>query len=187
MHPTETRPYVVKVVEDLRQRLVDRADLRVVDVDLDLGAAPGAYIAFDHESYTTTEVVERSRLLLSGGQEIRRHVRVPLLGRGHRVRRLVLHLGLDSYDLLPPTANLLTDQREPLRPEEWPKSFDGRGIVNDHPQYGRPFFCRRGVREYHEHPQHEDDPWVRYRNGLPLHAIVIELLRDLRARWHGAA
>lgn len=186
MHPVETRAYVHGVVRDLRQRLSDRPDLRVVDIDLDIGG-PGVYVAFDHEDYITAGVVERSPLLLSGGQRIRRNVRVPLLGEGHRVRRLVLHLGLDGYDLLAPTANLLTDQREPLHSGEWPKSFDGRGIVQDHPRYGRPFFCRRGIREYHEHPQHEDDPWVRYRNGLPLHAIVVELLSDLRTRWHGAA
>lgn len=58
--------------------------------------------------------------------------------------------------------------------------------MNDHPMYHRPFFCRRGLREYHSHEQHEEDPWAAWRDALSLRTIVLELLGDLRVRWHGA-
>jgi hypothetical protein len=112
--------------------------------------------------------------------------RIPILGRS-RTRRLILRLGLDSFDLLAPTATLLAEAGDPLPAAQWPTSFAGGGIVTDHPVYHRPFFCRRGLREYHTHPQHEDDPWAAWRDALPLHAIALELLGDLRVRWHGAA
>ena len=32
------------------------------------------------------------------------------------------------------------------------------------------------MREFHTHPQHQDQSWDLYREQLPLHAIVLELL-----------
>lgn len=92
---------------------------------------------------------------------------------------------LNGYDSLPPTAELLLPDRSPLPPSDWPKSIGGQGIVHDSKDYGRPFFCRRGLREYHSHSQHEDDPWDAYREHLALHQIVMELLRDMRDTWIG--
>lgn len=95
----------------------------------------------------------------------------------------VLALNLTQYDAQPPTAELLDAARRPLPPEAWPREFGPQGIVPEHPLFRRPFFCRRGLREYHTHFQHEDDPWDRHREGLPLHAVVVELLHDLGVRW----
>jgi hypothetical protein len=40
----------------------------------------------------------------------------------------------------------------------------------------RPFLCIKGVREYHEHPFHSNDPWLPYRNsgvGTLVHVLEI--------------
>lgn len=186
MHPGVVRSFVDASVVEMRDRLEGRLDLGVVDVVLDIDA-PEVFVAFDHHEHETEVVATASPLLLPGGKQLTRNHRVPILGRPSRQRRLTLHMGLEGFDLVPPTANLRGDTGEPLPADQWPTSFSGAGIVNDHPTFHRPFFCRRGLREYHSHPQHEDDPWARWRDVLPLYAIVIELLGDLRVRWHGAA
>lgn len=185
MHPGLVRAHVADSVAELRARLDEHDVLGVVDLGLDLDALV-LDIEFDHDEHETELVAARSPLLLPGGGALTRQQRIPILGRS-RTRRLVLRMGLDDFDLLPPTAALLDESRHPLPADQWPTSFSGGGIVNDHSIYHRPFFCRRGLREYHSHEQHEDDPWARWRDALPLHAIVIELLADLRTRWHSAA
>lgn len=185
MHPSLVRAFVEANVEDLRTRLGGRPDLKTGELTLDLDSLT-LNVPFDHTEHDTEVVDATSPFVLPGGRRIARQQRVPILGRS-RVRHLTLHMALDGFDLVPPTADLLGEDGEPLAAGEWPTSFAGGGIVQDHPIYGRPFFCRRGLREFHEHEQHEDDPWVRWRDALPLHAIVVELLGDLRVRWHGAA
>lgn len=185
MHPTLVRAHVEDSVADLRDRLDSCAGIGVVELHLDLEALV-LDIVVDREEHETELVAAQSPLLLPDGRALTRQQRIPILGRT-RTRRLVVQVGLDDFDLLPPTASLLDESGGPLPAEQWPTSFSGGGIVNDHPIYRRPFFCRRGLREYHSHEQHEDNPWARWRDALPLHAIVIELLADLRTRWHSAA
>ncbi|MEO7572381.1 MAG: hypothetical protein ABIX10_08080 [Acidimicrobiales bacterium] len=185
MHPSLVRSHVVQSVADLRARLEDDGDHGVTEVRLDAESLK-LDITFDHDEHETELVAARSTLLLPDGSPLTRPQRIPIIGRS-RIRRLVLHLELDSYDLLPPIATLRRESGDPLPAEEWPTSFAGGGIVNDHPIYHRPFFCRRGLREYHSHEQHEDDSWAAWRDALPLHVVVVELLTDLRVRWHGAA
>lgn len=186
MHPSLVRSFVETSIAELRDRLNHRPDLHVDAVTLD-PALPEMFISVDHDEYETEIVTAASPLLLPGGQQLTRQQRVPILGRAPRKRQLTIHMELDGFDLVPPTAELLGSTGEPLPADEWPTSFAGGGIVRDHPIHGRPFFCRRGFREYHSHPQHEDDPWAKWRDALPLHAIVLELLNDLHVRWHGAA
>lgn len=50
-------------------------------------------------------------------------------------------------------------------------------LLNDHPITHKPFLCLRGVREYHEHPQHSGDEWLLYRNHMNLFSIVMSLWR----------
>ena len=185
MHPTLVRAHVEDSVAELRARLDGHDVHRVTDLDLDADALV-LTVGFEHDEHETELVIAQSPILLPGGRPVTRQQRIPILGRS-TIRRLVLQVGLDDFDLLPPTATLLNASRSPLPADEWPTSFSGGGIVNDHPIYHRPFFCRRGLREYHSHEQHEDDPWARWRDALPLHAIVLELLTDLRTRWHSAA
>lgn len=185
MHPSLLEAFVEASVEELRTRLDAHPELVVSAVDLDMNALK-LNVVFDHVEHATELVQAQSTLLLPSGAAVTKHQRIPILGRSSS-RRLILHMGLDGYDLEAPTAELLDERGEPLPANQWPTSFAGAGIVNDHPIYKRPFFCRRGFREYHEHQQHEDDPWAQWRDVLPLHAVVIELLTDLRVRWYGAA
>jgi hypothetical protein len=50
-------------------------------------------------------------------------------------------------------------------------------LLDDHPTTHKPFLCLRGVREYHEHPQHSGDEWLLYRADMSLFAIVMSLWR----------
>lgn len=185
MHPALARQHAAEAVTALEARLDERDDLGVVNVTFD----PATLIldlAFDHAEHETEVVHTASALLSPAGTPVVVAQRIPILGRA-RTRPLILRLGLDDYDFLAPTAELLDGGGDPLPFAQWPTSIRGGGIVDNHPKYKRPFFCRRGLREFHEHPQHEDDPWAAWRDGLPLHAIVVELLDDLVKRWHAAA
>ncbi len=185
MHPVLVRAFVEDCVADVDERLRRRPDLGVIDTTLQPDPLE-LRMAFDHDEHETELVNAASGLVLPGGQQLVRAQRIPIIGRS-RHRRLVLAMEIECYDLVAPTAQLLDADGVPLPAEQWPTAFSGGGIVERHPVYQRPFFCRRGLREYHEHPQHEDDPWARWRDALPLHVTVIELLDDLRRRWHGAA
>jgi len=50
-------------------------------------------------------------------------------------------------------------------------------LLDDHPVTHKPFLCLRGVREYHEHPQHSGDSWLLYRAEMSLFAIIMSLWR----------
>jgi hypothetical protein len=185
MHPALVRAHLEDSVAALNARLGAHAELGVTELSVDLDAFV-LDVGLDHDEHETELITAQSPLLLPGGRALTRQQRIPILGRS-RTRRLILRVGVDDFDLLPPTATLLDEARDPLPADQWPTSFSGGGIVSNHPIYHRPFFCRRGLREYHSHEQHEDDPWARWRDALPLQAIIIELLADLSTRWHSAA
>jgi Predicted metal binding domain len=50
-------------------------------------------------------------------------------------------------------------------------------LLDDHPTFHRPFLCLRGIREYHEHPQHSGDEWLLYRTEMSLFSAVMSLWR----------
>ncbi len=50
-------------------------------------------------------------------------------------------------------------------------------LLDEHPTTHKPFLCLRGIREYHEHPQHSGDEWLLYRNEMSLFSIVMSLWR----------
>lgn len=50
-------------------------------------------------------------------------------------------------------------------------------LLDDHPATHNPFLCLRGIREYHEHPQHSGDDWLLYRTQMSLFSIVMSLWR----------
>lgn len=185
MHPTLVLKHVAGAVAAVEARLAERTDLGIAGVAFHLETLV-LDVTFDHDEHETEVVQRLSSLLLPVGTPVMFTQRIPILGRG-RTRRLVLRFGLDDFDFLPPTAELLDVNRNPLPFAQWPTSMAGGGIIDNHPKYKRPFFCRRGLREFHEHPQHEDDPWAAWRDGLALDAIVVELLDDLVKRWHAAA
>jgi len=45
-------------------------------------------------------------------------------------------------------------------------------ILGDHPSTKKPFLCMRGIREYHEHPQHTGDDWMQYRKHVGLFSTL---------------
>jgi len=50
-------------------------------------------------------------------------------------------------------------------------------LLDDHPTTHKPFLCVRGIREYHEHPQHSGDEWLLYRESMNMFSIVMSLWR----------
>jgi hypothetical protein len=50
-------------------------------------------------------------------------------------------------------------------------------LLDDHPTEHRPFLCIRGIREYHEHPQHSGDDWLLYRREMSLFSIILSVWR----------
>jgi len=50
-------------------------------------------------------------------------------------------------------------------------------LLDDHPTTHKPFLCIRGIREYHEHPQHSGDDWLLYRKEMSLFSIVMSIWR----------
>lgn len=50
-------------------------------------------------------------------------------------------------------------------------------LLDDHPITHKPFLCLRGIREYHEHPQHTGDDWLLYRDKMSLFSIVMSVWR----------
>ncbi|TFV57743.1 hypothetical protein E4P41_13875 [Geodermatophilus sp. DF01-2] len=182
MHPADVAQHVADSVDVLRDRLRETPGLATADPVLE--GATDLYVAFDKLDRELVSQAVGTSLVLPGGQPISMIYQVPLLG-APRLRSLLLHMQLDDFDGRPPTAELLLPDRTPLPPDQWPKSIGGQGIVPNHRDFGRPFFCRRGLREYHTHPEHEDDPWEAHREHLRLDALVLELLDGLRNKWIG--
>ncbi len=92
---------------------------------------------------------------------------------------------LTDYDLRAPSVEF----RDPWTDAElqFPAMFHAlefeaqRGahevLLGDHPTTHKPFLCLRGIREYHEHPQHSGDDWLLYREKMSLFSIVMSLWR----------
>lgn len=178
MHPRDVAEHVQASVAAVSERLACRPELGVAAVDLEDDT--DLFVRFTSTVWSlgmaqARHVDDRGRVMVTNT------VGVDLSAR-QRVER-VLHFGLDDYDSQPPTANLLDAGRRPLPFPSWPKEQGVAGVVPEHPEFRRPFFCRPGLREYHRHFQHEDDPWDRHREGLALHETVIGLLDDFRMRW----
>jgi hypothetical protein len=72
------------------------------------------------------------------------------------------HFDLSNYDLDPPSLEFRdpwTDQvlqyNAMLRALQFDEHRKGQHVLlDDHPFTHKPFLCLRGIREYHEHPQH---------------------------------
>lgn len=184
MHPSDVQQYVAESVGALRCRLTNRPELNVEEVLL---ASPvDLHVRFVSSNVGVSQPGPL-RDPATGKPYLQSSV-LPDLSR-RQALSLVLHFNLDDYDSQPPTADLLDAYLldaylRPLPPGQWPRDlFGGRGVDPHHPTYGRPFFCRAGLREYHDHFHHEDDPWDLHREGSTLHNTVIGLLGDFRDRW----
>jgi Predicted metal binding domain len=103
-----------------------------------------------------------------------------LAGRGFKAR-----FNLSDYDIVAPSLEFLdpwTNQLIPyetmFRALEFEKQRGAHIVVlPDHPITHKPFLCLRGVREYHDHPQHSGDDWFLYRDTVSLFSMVMSLWR----------
>jgi hypothetical protein len=104
-------------------------------------------------------------------------------------RAVGLRMSLEDYDIRPPSISLHDAVSwEPLAFAAIPEALhDDVGqaykVVHDkHPLTDRPFVCMRGVREYHEHPQHTGDDWMLYRRALRPSALLAAISRAFVSR-----
>jgi hypothetical protein len=180
MHPADVAQFVAESVGRLRDVLAANPEIVVRDVEL--RDASDLFIPYTAEIRDSAPT-ERLRIAQAPGLETALLRNVPIIGSARPVNR-ILYLSCSNFDGDPPFVDLLDEDEQKLRPDHWPKDPDGQGIVHGHPLFGPgPFFCRPGTRQFHTHPQHEDEPWDRFREVTPLDQIVVELLRDLTSRW----
>lgn len=92
---------------------------------------------------------------------------------------------LTDYDLRAPSlefwdhwANTPLPYETMFRAVEYEKQRRAHNVLlGDHPVTHKPFLCLRGIREYHEHPQHSGDEWLLYRNEMGLFSAIMALWR----------
>lgn len=179
MHPDDCAELVSSSVEELRSRL-PALDLPVDEVLLEERFRLHVTMRVKRRPAAPAVAPDGMPVAIAGGRWV---TQVPLLGQPPLEQRMIVLFDCFGWDGQPPTAELLDAARQPLAANLWPRDLAGAGIVDGHPNYPRPFFCRPLLREYHTHPEHADDPWDRHREGTTLHGIVLSLVGELRERW----
>jgi Predicted metal binding domain len=180
VHPEDVAELLESELGRLRDAVQDAPGLRVASIELEDG--PRVVIAFSKLERPRLDVLLPTDLLGPLGNPFGQQFQgVDLATKVER--QLLLVVGCENLDGDPPTAELWLPDRTPLPAEEWPAALMREGVINGHPDYDRPFFCRQGLREYHSHPQHEDEPWDKHRESLPMHTVVLGLLDDLQGKW----
>lgn len=111
---------------------------------------------------------ERGWLMLARGLQ---RVDVAFIGRvslGQRAIPIIaacVRIDFENYDLWAPSVEFIDPATGEFAPppvaavsvtEEGARNI----LVDAHPATRRPFFCIRGTREYHTHPQHSGDSWL---------------------------
>lgn len=192
MHPDDVRDFVADGYAELCALLEEHDELGVTGTELDgvdiyISLTVGQAAATVVDPALASQIGAKSLLIAVAPGQYEQRVYaspvVPDLGR-LTTRELLLRIRCDDFDGKPPLAELLRPgDRSPLPDDEWPKDGSGRGIVPNHPEYRRKFFCRPGFREFHEHPEHEDHPWDQIRAESTLAQHVIGLVHDLKFRW----
>jgi hypothetical protein len=182
VHPDDVAQRVAEEVEILRARLaaapalhagqpqlIDRFELRV----------PFTKVGYRRVFSVPIPMRDRCPKCPPGTELVRM---VPVKAYPFR-RDLVLRSFCDGYDEQAITADLLLPNGAPLPDPDWPRTLGREAIIRGHEEYDRPFFCRRGLREYHSHPQHEDNAWDAHREAIRIYDVVPELVLDLQTRW----
>jgi len=200
MHPEDVRELVSEQFAELERMLDKRPELRVQhaaleDVDIFLNVTVETNASAQLTPGELQGLGGEKQLIIPsgvvpgapGGGAMLLFVgipqSVPLLGQ-KTTRDLLLRVGCDGFNGRPPLAELLRpEDRSPLPDDEWPRDPSGQGIVPAHPIYNRKFFCRPGLREFHELDQHADTPWDARRESSTIGWIVVTLLGELQTRW----
>ena len=77
-------------------------------------------------------------------------------------REIEFRFNCEGWDEEPPSLTLHNPESgQELCWENWPK--EAWSVLARHPITGKPFLCLRGIREYHTHNRHLNDPWEAYR------------------------
>lgn len=95
------------------------------------------------------------------------------------------HFDLSNYDLDAPSlefrdpwTDAALQYNSMFRALQFDEHRKGQIVLlDDHPITHKPFLCLRGIREYHQHPQHSGDEWLLYRNSINMFSIVMSLWR----------
>jgi len=95
------------------------------------------------------------------------------------------HFDLSNYDLDPPSldfrdpwTNQVLAYNQMFRALQFDQFRKAHVVLlDDHPSTHKPFLCLRGIREYHEHPQHSGDEWLLYRQDSSIFSVVLSLWR----------
>jgi hypothetical protein len=91
--------------------------------------------------------------------------RVSLGPRSIPIIAACVRFDFENYDLWPPSVEFIDPATGEFAPppvaavavtDEGARNI----LVEGHPTTRRPFFCIRGTREYHTHPQHTGDDWL---------------------------
>jgi len=101
-------------------------------------------------------------------------------------RAFGVRIGLDDFDQRAPSVSFRDPWTwEPLDYATNPNCFNGYHIDNQnrkvpvlliHSESKLPFLCMRGIREYHEHPQHTGDDWMLYRGNMSVFGLLSNIL-----------
>ncbi|HEX3103055.1 MAG TPA: putative metal-binding protein [Terriglobales bacterium] len=124
-------------------------------------------------------VMQQGALFLSAGT--RTAIEIPSLSAS----AFKAHFDLTNYDLDPPSLEFRdawTDKPLQYNTMFRALQFDQHRkrqvvLLDDHPLTHKPFLCVRGIREYHQHPQHSGDEWLLYRESMSMFSIVMSLWR----------
>ena len=100
-------------------------------------------------------------------------------------RAFKAHFDLTDYDLRAPSLELrdfwtdaVLTYATMFRALEFEQQRKVHAVLlDDHPTTHKPFICLRGIREYHEHPQHSGDSWLLYRTKMSLFSIIMSVWR----------
>lgn len=134
-----------------------------------------------HPLKVAIPTVSAGRIILPQGTVLLMQADLPSLA----ARAFKARFDVTDYDLHPPSVEFLDPWTgEPLsyatmfRALEFEEHRKAHVVLlGDHPITHKPFLCLRGIREYHEHPQHSGDDWLLYRNTMSLFSIVMSLWR----------
>lgn len=132
-----------------------------------------------HPLQVVTPAMQTGMIVLPQGAKLL--VEVPSLA----ARSFKARFDLTDYDLRAPSVEIRDPWTDDLlqyatmfRAIEFEQERKAHVVLlGDHPNTHKPFFCFRGIREYHEHPQHSGDEWLLYREEMSLFSIVMGVWR----------
>jgi hypothetical protein len=95
-----------------------------------------------------------------------------------------IRINLDDYDLRAPSYTFRHPTTWELMPNHLlPQALlpvEGRHmlVMLGNPITKVAFFCMRGVREYHEHPEHTGNEWLLYRGSVNVYSTLTTIVRS---------